>query len=295
MALGGDGGDGARAPVSAEGVRQMDAAVHDLATRNTELETTLGSSLSRPKGIGSDLYVDDAVWNDWGVRFVGRDAIVGFLQMWALASATGEFRDLATYAGRSGGVSTEAVWAMSGWTKANPSRWIAEWQLQDGRVASVVLLAGLGTMQPDRLPPGVNEIDPAVPRQILERTDAYATAWSSGDAAAVGELYASDAVREDMVFDDREEGRDEIASSVSRFRTWYPDATFAVTASYGVGEPAVKGRPVVAAELAITVPRADGTSCTVKAAVYLDTKAGMITSERVYYDPDSLIACGWAR
>lgn len=261
----------------------------------TALEKELGSSLSRPEGIGSDLLTDDAVWNDWGVRFVGRDDIIPFLQIWAMASGSASFRDLATYGGRSGGASTEAVWDMSGWTRREPSRYIAEWQLRDGKVASVTLLADLTTMEPARLAPGADEVDPAVPREIRNLTSAYASAWSSGDAAAVGELYAPDAVREDIVFGDREEGRDEIAAFASRFRQWHPDARFTVTEPYGVGKPAVPDRPVVAAELAIAASDADGSPCTVKAAVFLETNDGLIASERVYYDADSLIACGWAK
>lgn len=290
-----DDGDGSRAAVSAEDVRQMEAAVEGAAQGTTTLEKELGSSLSRPEGIGSDLFADDAVWNDWGVRFVGRDDIIPLLQVWAWVSGVASFRDLEYYGGRSGGASTVAVWGMSGWTRTEPSRSIAEWQLRDGRVASVILLADLSTMEPGRFPPGVSEVGPAVPREVRDLTSAYAEAWSSGDPAAVNRLYAPDAVREDMVFGDREESRDEIAAFASRFREWYPDAKFAVVAPYGVGEPAVPGRPVVAAELTIAASDADGTPCTVKAVVYLETKDGLIASERVYYGADSLIACGWAK
>jgi ketosteroid isomerase-like protein len=273
----------------------MEAAVQRAQQGTTRLEKKLGSSLSRPQGIGSDLFADDAVWNDWGVRFVGRDDIIFFLQMWSMTSGSASFRDLESYGGRSGGTSTEAVWGMSGWTRTEPSRWIAEWQLRDGRVASVILLADLSTMEPGRFPPGVSEVSPAVPREIRDLTSAYADAWSSGDPAAVNRLYAPGAVREDMVFGDHEKGRDDIGAFASRFREWYPDATFAVMAPYGVGEPAVPGRPVVAAELTIAASDADGSPCTVKTVVFLETKNGLIASERVYYDADSLIACGWAK
>lgn len=56
-----DDGDGSRAAVSAEDVRQMEAAVEGAAQGTTTLEKELGSSLSRPEGIGSDLFADDAV------------------------------------------------------------------------------------------------------------------------------------------------------------------------------------------------------------------------------------------
>jgi ketosteroid isomerase-like protein len=271
----------------------MDATVRDVARRNTELEEALGSSSTPPDG--STVFTEDAVWNDWGVRFVGRDTIVPFLQMWAMTSGSASFRDLEQYGGRSGGVSTEAVWGMSGWTKSEPSRWIAEWQLRDGKVASVTLLADLATMEPGRLPPGVGDVDPALSREIRELTSAYASAWSSGDQAAIGRLYAHAAVREDMVFGDREEVRDEITAHALRFRQWYPDARFEATQPYGVGNPAMPGHPVVAAELAIGTRAADGSPCTVKAAVFLETKGGLIARERVYYDADSLAECGWAR
>lgn len=291
---GGDS-DGLRAAVSAADVRQMEAAIQGAQQGATALEKELGSSLSRPEGIGADLLADDAVWNDWGVRFVGRDDIIPFLQIWAMKSGSASFRDLATYGGRSSGASTEAVWGMSGWTKGNPSRWITEWQLSDGKVASVTLLADLSTMEPGRFPPGVSEVSPAVPRETRDLTSAYAEAWSSGNPAALNRLYAPDAVREDMVFGDRQEGRDEVTAFASSFRQWYPDARFTVTRPYGVGTPVTPGRPVVAAELEIGTAAADGSPCTVKGVVFLETKKGLIESERVYYDADSLESCGWAK
>jgi ketosteroid isomerase-like protein len=184
---------------------------------------------------------------------------------------------------------------MSGWTKREPSRWIAEWLLRDGKVASVTLLADLPTMNPGRLPPGVGEVDPAVPREIRELTGAYARAWSSGDRAAIDRLYAPGAVREDMVFGDRQEGRGEVTAFASSFRQWYPDARFTVTRPYGVGTPVTPGRPVVAAELEIGTAAADGSPCTVKGVVFLETKKGLIASERVYYDAESLESCSWAK
>ena len=143
--------------------------------------------------------------------------------------------------------------------------------------------------------PGVGEADPAVPREIHKLTSAYANAWSSGDQAAIDRLYAPGAVREDMVFGDRQEGRDEVTAFASRFRQWYPGARFTVTRPYGVGTPVTPGRPVVAAELEIGTAAADGSPCTVKGVVFLETKNGLIASERVYYDADSLIACDWAK
>jgi hypothetical protein len=62
-----------------------------------------------------------------------------------------------------------------------------------------------------------------------------------------------------------------------------------------VGKPAVPDRPVVAAELTIGTTAVDGSPCTVKATVFLQTKGGLIASERVYYDAESLVKCGWAK
>jgi len=90
-------------------------------------------------------------------------------------------------------------------------------------------------------------------------------------------------------------GRDEIEAFASALPRLVPGAQFVVVRPYSVGEPAVPGRPVTAAEVTIAVPAADGTPCTVKAVVVLETSAGLISRERVYYDADSLVACGWAR
>lgn len=286
-----DGG-GRGAAASAQDVRQAESDLRDVARRMDELVMALGDLRSSVEG--SAVFTEDATWSDWGIQFVGRDRVVDVQRAWALATGGIAYANTEFYVGRSGGVVGQATWNIRGWTKEKPGRWLFEYELRDDRIAAAILLADVWMMTSGNVPPGAMQPEPGVSAGITTLTREYASAWSSGDGDAVAGLYAADAVRRDLVFGDRQ-GLDEIEDLASELAASYPRARFTVVRAYGVGDPAVPGRPQIGAELAIRVRTSDGRSCAVKAAVYLETKAGAIARERVYYDADSLVACGWAR
>ncbi len=121
---------------------------------------------------------------------------------------------------------------------------------------------------------------------------AYAAAWSSGDAEAVGLLYSPGAVREDGLFGDRAEGRQAVVRSAGEFFDRHPAASWELMVGYGdVGiytDPAARG-----GIFGVTAPGPGDQPCRVEVAVVFETDDQGILQESIYYEPDSLVACGW--
>lgn len=120
--------------------------------------------------------------------------------------------------------------------------------------------------------------------------DAYATAWSSGDPEAVAALYAESSTREDGLYVDNAVGRAAIGEAAARLlgRSGSPAARWELL--QGFAEP---GSGDTAGLFAITGSGPDGKACEVRAGVVLESADGAITRERIWYEPASLVACGW--
>jgi hypothetical protein len=104
----------------------------------------------------------------------------------------------------------------------------------------------------------------------------------------VADLYAVEAVREDSLFEERVEGCNSIKSYAERWFGRYPDSTLELVDI--ITERTVDD-PVIGGVFALRVsPENTGE---VGLAVLLDTRGKSIVRERLYYDVDSLVACGW--
>lgn len=56
----------------------------------------------------------------------------------------------------------------------------------------------------------------------------YITAWSSGNSKKVGAIYTPDAIREDLLYKKKFEGRKSIEGFAADFFAWYPNATWKI-------------------------------------------------------------------
>ncbi len=120
----------------------------------------------------------------------------------------------------------------------------------------------------------------------------HGSAWSSGNPRIVGDLYTSNAIREDTLFGERLEGPEHIRSFAESFFAWYPGAQWNLRLPFGDGQGE---SPVTGGTYVISVSGPGGQSCEVHAAVLLKTFEDQIVHEALYYEPESLIRCGWAR
>ncbi len=183
------------------------------------------------------------------------------------------------YIGRDAAVGvagTEGVFGVLGATEEGPLLEIDLLEIREGRVAYWTLFyfgEQFGT-------PG------SLPAE-------YAAAWSSGDPEAVGRLYASTAVRVDGLFGEQAEGREAIEDAAAAFFERHPAGVWELELPFGdrgqFTEPAPRG-----GTYGIRVAGTDGEPCVVTAAVVVDATEEGIVAESLYYEADSLLACGWA-
>jgi len=138
-----------------------------------------------------------------------------------------------------------------------------------------------------------NQISEAEAEQMKSLAAAYAAAWSSADPKTLAELYAKDVIRKDTLFGESQENRNAIEDFAEAFFSWYPNARWTPMEIFG--ERAYRDTPqAVGSSFKIVVTDAAGEVCEVEAVVLLRIFEGKIVQEDIYYEPNSLIQCGWA-
>lgn len=123
----------------------------------------------------------------------------------------------------------------------------------------------------------------------------YASAWSSGDPGMVGKLYAGNAVRRDTILGEFQQGSEAIISFEGSFFGEHPGVQWTLLQAFGEGQGWQGEPPVIGGIFAIDSTGPTSQPCKVLAAVLMQTSEGSIIHETLYYDPDSLISCGWVR
>jgi hypothetical protein len=124
----------------------------------------------------------------------------------------------------------------------------------------------------------------------------YALAWSSGSSSDVVKLYAADARLLDSLFDFSISSQSEIPDYYDRLRAKSPLAAWEVRYTFAESKPYGKDYPLPSqgAIFGITVDDLSGNPCEIRAAVILTPNdKGLIQSEEIFYNAESLITCGW--
>lgn len=267
------------------------ASLQTAATNFDHMASSLHeASISGDKQAVNNLFTEDAEAHDrtFGDNAVGPQQIAGLISIVSSSSTKTQLMD--QYIGLENGLAVDHLWnftlGATNYTQDQPMIEVDWLQIRDDRIAywslyyALDIIEGLGMATSTRL-------DQA--RTLLS---SYQAAWSSGDTQAVSELYASDAVREDMVFMERQEGQKAITSFVKSFFYWYPGLQWSLTLEFGEG---IGEAPITGGLYVIKVNDLNGQPCEVHVAVLLQASEGKITHEALYYEPDSLIKCGWAK
>lgn len=228
------------------------------------------------------VYTQDAVHLDGSVQLAGIDQIAAMAAEMDTMFPGMEGRLAGVYTGRNDGLDRWEIFGILTWTSDNP---IVEYDLleiREGKIASWRLL-----YDPDTRPffTSSTERDEATASLL----HSYASAWSSSDPAAVAALYAVDAVREDSLFEERIESRNGIESYAAGWFCWYPSATLELV---DIITERTVADPVIGGVFALQMSEEDAGE--VRLAVLLNTSGKNIIRERLYYDVESLVACGWA-
>ncbi len=229
------------------------------------------------------VYTEDVVHYDANQPlFVGIDAVLGMASGIVFAGSPdfqGRLGD--TFIRREDGFDRWEIWNWHGHTKDDPIKEYDWLTMRDGRISYWRLLYG----------PAFLKIQGAsYETKLLED---YASVWSSGDVQRVAGLYASAAVRLDTLFGENQEGSSAVQDYAEKFFAWYPGVRLELLETFAEGPIPVKRGGVYA----IHVQDSAGKPCDIKALIVMeaDESKEKITKEWVFYQPDSLLACGWAR
>ena len=269
-------GDSDRPPLSAVEVRCLSGDFERLASTYAEGVNTHDWSKIR------QIFNEDIVHHDGAPVYSGIDEIESmyaeeiFINFPKLGCRLGD-----SFIDQEDGLAIVEFWNLFGYTKDNPTRGYWLFEVVDGRISYWTLLYGRDFLV--RLASG-HRID----EELLAD---YAAAWSSDDPDEVASLYAQDAVREDTLFGDYHQGPNEIRGFATDFFSWYPSVRLEYLQSFAEQSPGkVKG-----GVFAFNVSDLDGAPCAVMVAVLLEPAEEGIERERIYYDAESLVDCGWAR
>jgi ketosteroid isomerase-like protein len=234
-----------------------------------------------------DAEMYDRTFGDHGV---GIDAIVGIMNGMNVAVPKWKAVSSDWYIGKDGGLSVDPLWDLSigghAFTQGDLLMDVDWMQTQNSLVSVWTVFYGLDAMGKM----GMISMDRMT--QSKSQLAAYEAAWSGGNAKVVSSLYASEAVREDSLFGETQNGQAAISSFAKSFFAWYPSAPWRLTVAFGEGQG---DAAMVGGLFDILVKDSSGQPCAVKAGVLLQADSGKITHETIYYQPDSLIQCGWAR
>jgi ketosteroid isomerase-like protein len=270
--------------------------INNLQAAETKFGQIAGGLLetwnSRDTQVVKDLFTDDAEAYDrsFGDHVVGPDQITGLIAIVSAFGPNWEARQTDRYIGLDNGLVVDEMWNLKfgsiQFTQDHPMMDIDWLQTRNDRISNWTILYGLDTLEELAIP-SLQRLDQA--RSLLS---SYQAAWSSGKVQAVTQLYANDAVREDMVFMERQEGQRAITTFAKSFFGWYPGAQWNISLEFGEG---IGDAPITGGLYTIKVNDQNGQPCEVKMAILLQTAENLIIQETLYYEAQSLISCGWAR
>jgi hypothetical protein len=171
-------------------------------------------------------------------------------------------------------------------TQDDPLEEVDLWKIHDNHIWLWDMFYGLDSLQ------ALGNSNNKRVEEIPSLLNAYGSAWSSKNTRKVKSLYAVEAVRDDPIFGKYLEGRNAIVSDAQVFFSKFPLAQWKLGLAFGDGNGTA---PITGGVWELSVIGSEGEMCDVRMAVTLKTVNGKIVSENVYYEPNSLISCGWAQ
>jgi ketosteroid isomerase-like protein len=265
-----------RPPLSADEVKTLAAAFDKISNAHIDAWNKHDINLLR------QLYTDDIVLyyegntpNNNGIDSVVANDVGALSENPQLA---GRLDD--TYIGRAQGFGIFENWNVEGFNEQNPAIKYNWFTLQDGKMSEWwqfrdAVYYGKQGLTFDFTP-----------------LKYYETAWSSGDAEKVASLYNPQVVRQDTLFGENQQGSTAVKEFATNFFAWYPGVRLELLKSFELflSDPVMEG-----GVYAIHVSDKAGKPCDVRAIILLEVPQDKITKEWVFYNADSLIACGWAQ
>ena len=249
---------------------------------------------SRDAGNFRQVYTDDIVHHDGAPYSTGIDSLMNMgIDMF---SSFTRWQMLAgdTYISRDQCLGTWLNWGIFGLTEDNPGLEYDLLDIRDGKVSYWRLFYQQQFFEALSMSE----------KAETELLTLFADTWSSGDADAVYGLYSRSKLVEDSLFNIYLKKISGIKDYISAFLARSPGATWQLVEPFAeaeVKQALVNGKMVdmpTASEggvFAITVADAQGNPCQIRTVAILTyDDLGKVKNQKMYYDADSLIACGWA-
>jgi SnoaL-like domain len=235
----------------------------------------------------SQLLTDDIEYYEVGSspQYTGLSQYVSLAKLFLASSPHFEGRQRSTFIGRVDGFDIWEQWNFRQSTKENPYLGYDWYQLNDGKISSMWLFWGYEVYVRDFIP----NMGATFDHKPLQD---YASAWSSGDPGTVSSLYSKEVVRQDTLFRENQQGSAAVKDFSVDFFNWYPGVRMELLQSFMLAE----SEPIkMGGVYAIHVSDQAGKPCNVNAVILLELSQDQIINEWVFYNADTLIACGWAQ
>jgi ketosteroid isomerase-like protein len=238
-------------------------------------------------------YTDDVVFTEvsMGDHFSGLDRLIDMQRnFFAYIGPNFTWRITDSFISKNDSLATTDNWGFSmgnnQYTKEDPFLFVGRFQTRANRISSWTIYEGAEYKDSGGI------VDKGQFGEANLLFSSYGTAWSSGDPSTVNDLYDDNAIREDTIFGEQQEGSTAITSFAKSFFNWYPGVQWTLHQVFGewAGES-----PTIGGTFSIKATDSTNQPCEVLVAVLLQAYEGKIAHESLYYEPDSLIKCGWAK
>lgn len=222
---------------------------------------------------------DDFVFNEPGKVNLSKAEYLDFMEPFVDLEIEHGATDFRFLVGGDDLIEPHLAWGFGGATEENPLVEVEVLTIRDGEITSVQSLCGAEVLE---------RYGRAVPTELAY---SYLAAWSSGDVALVEALYAETAVRSEPLYDTEQEGSARIGRYAATFFQQHAGLELSIIEPYIFSD----GDPVHP-NIGLLLRLIEASGCAVEYGVLLESDSpGAITSERVYYNLDSIQACDWQR
>jgi hypothetical protein len=235
------------------------------------------------------VYTDDAVHFDGEPVVTGVDNIIGLANGEFISSPNWQMKAGESYISRDQCLGTWICWNLFGITQDNPGTEYDLLDFQEDKISYWRLFYDPGFKK------GLGGfiIDPDFLSQ-------FASGWSGGNAAELIKLYSEDAMLEDSLYRLKVNGQLAIQNYADSFFARSPGANWVLINSFGEVKsrnfPDLYPHPSQGGVFAIKVTDAGGNPCEIRVAVILTpNEEKKIEAQKVFYNADTLLACGWAK
>jgi hypothetical protein len=237
------------------------------------------------------IYTDDIVHFDGKPLYVGIDNVVGmakgmfeFFPDWQMEA--GE-----TFISRDECLGTWVNWGVFGFTQDNPGLEFDLLETRDGEISFWRLFYDQNFF--DAIPDGTH-----VEEDFLTQ---FANSWTRGDMDELLKIYSPDVQIEDTLFGISDTGQQATIAYANDFFAKSPGASWELLYPFAEDEGGYTTReehplPSEGGVFAITVKDTDNNPCEIRVALILTPDDDRnIQTQKIFYEADTLLACGWVK